>query len=53
VFVLVFLRSLAQHPRGPVVVTCGLALVAAGIALLAAGVAAVLRPASRLLLMSA
>jgi uncharacterized membrane protein HdeD (DUF308 family) len=39
-FVFVFLRSFAQHPRGLVVITCGVALAAAGIAVLAAGIAA-------------
>jgi uncharacterized membrane protein HdeD (DUF308 family) len=39
-FVLVFLRSLAQHPRRPVVIACGVTLAAAGIAVLAAGIAA-------------
>jgi uncharacterized membrane protein HdeD (DUF308 family) len=39
-FMLVFLRLLAQHPRRRVVIACGVALAAAGIAVLAAGIAA-------------
>jgi len=39
-FMIVFLRSLAQYPRRPVVIVCGLVLAAAGIAVLAAGITA-------------